>query len=435
MEAALCKPVKNFWSEGVYSSTLPSLNQSISCDFLIIGGGLSGLSAALHIKKLKPESKVILVESEKIGNSSSGLNSGQCSTRIGPAIEKQVKNFSRELVSEIYQYSHNAMQYAAALISENHIQCDLKSSEQLQVALTEKDARLLRHRAQIYQMLGFNIQLIEKTGIKNLFPESDTILNALKFDAYMLNPYKLCVGLKEKVLQLGVHIYENTKVSFKKRQQLIAFCSKGYRIQFRRSILAVNSEIDKFSTHVGSVLPIAVFAAVTRPLSHLELSSIGWKEESGLFDTRPAFNFLRLINKNRILIGGEYRYAHSGQIELLEQNRCLNSLQSQLGLFFPSLKDLCIEYKWHGLVGCTLDEWPVIGPINNNNSCLYIGAWNGHGVAASLAGGREVAQVVTDDYSPHFPWYRSSVRGLGHPVLARMTLPHYLAFLRKRSQF
>jgi gamma-glutamylputrescine oxidase len=430
---------RNFWWEGIEHAmehaSQPALDQVLHCDFLVIGGGLSGLSAALHLKKMQPAAQVALLEAGKIGNGSSGLNSGQCGTRIGPAIEKQVKSLGKEMAAEIYRYSQDAMQYAASLIEAQGIQCNLQASSQWQVALTEKDARTLEHRSLLYQSLGFDVPLIGQQKVRKIFPESSRILNAIEFPAYMLNPYKLCLGLKQAALHAGVCLYENTKVVSHKGRQTVEFSINGHRLHYRRAILAVNGGIAQLSEHTASVLPIAVFAAVTRPLSPNERHRIGWSKEQGLFDARPMFNFLRLTPGDRILIGGEYRYAHSGQIEAREQREYLDRLQRQLAFFFPSLQQINFEYQWHGIVGCTLDEWPVIGPSKSSNACWHIGAWNGHGVAASLIAGREVAQAIIDhDLAPRFPWHRSSVMGLGHPAVARMALPYYLAWLRTRSR-
>ncbi len=426
----------NFWSAGIEQTSQPALDRELYCDFLIIGGGLSGLSTALHIKKERPTARVTLLDASKIGNGASGLNSGQCGTRIGPAIEKQVQSLGKERAANIYKYSQNAMEYAASLIKTYGIQCNLQARKQWQVALTEKDARILANRALLYQSLGFNVQLIARREIGKIFPDSTNILNAIEFPAYVFNPYKLCLGLKQTVLHAGVRIYEGTKVvAHKVGKQIVELNANGHRLHYQYAILAVDGGIEKLSEYTASVLPISVFAAVTRPLKHDERKRIGWLKEQGLFDARPAFNFLRLIHENRILIGGEYRYLHSRQITARQQREILKRLGRQLAFFFPSLQQIDFEYQWHGIVGCTLDEWPAIGPLKSSDKCWYLGASNGHGVATSLIAGREVAQAVTNNETmPRFPWYRSSVMGLGHPILTRIALPYYLRWLHARSR-
>ncbi len=425
----------NFWSQGLRPASQPPLNQALHCDFLVIGGGLSGLSTALHLKKMQPTAQVALLEAGEIGNSSSGLNSGQCGPRIGPAIEKQVKSLGKEKVAEIYRYSQKAMEYAASLIQEHSIDCHLQASQQWQVALREKDAQTLAQRARLYQSLGFDVPLLGQSAVRKCLPESSSILNALEFPVYLLNPYQLCLGLKQAALQVGVCLYENTKAVSHKEEQTVEFSANGHRLHYRQAILAVDGSIPQLSEYRASVLPIAVFAAVTRPLSHDERCRIGWSKEQSLFDARPTFNFLRLVPGDRILIGGEYCYAPAGQLDVRQQRESLERLQRQLAFFFPSLQAMSFDYQWHGVVGCTLDEWPIIGPLKSSSACWYVGASNGHGVAASLIAGREVAQaLISQELTPYFPWQRSSVMGLGHPAVARLTLPYYLGWLRRRSR-
>lgn len=413
----------------------PALDQTLECDFLVIGGGLSGLSTALHLKKMQPETRVALLEASTIGQSSSGLNSGQCGTRIGPAIEKQVKSLGRTMATNIYRYSQSAMEYAAFLIEEEGIECDLQGSAQWQVALTEKDAQRLVNRANLYQSLGFDIPLIGQKEVRKAFPDSSRIRNAIEFPAYLLNPYKLCLGLMKTALRIGIDLYENTKVVAHKRSRAVEFSANGHHLIYQKAVLAVDGGIAQLSQYAGSVLPIAVFSAVTRSLTPDERHRIGWSNKQGLFDTRPMFNFLRLTPKGGVLIGGEYRYAHLGQLNVQQQRECFEQLQQQLAYFFPSLQQIEFEYRWHGIVGCTLDDWPVIGPLKSGSSCYHLGASNGHGIAMSLVAGREVAQAIIGyQQKSHFPWQRSTLIGLGHPTVAQMTLPHYLAWLRSRSQ-
>lgn len=418
---------RNFWSRGIETATRPPVDRELHCDFLVIGGGMAGLSTALHLKKRLPGDRVALLEGGKIGDGSSGSNSGQCGARIGPAIENQVKSLGEEAAATIYRYSLDAMEYAASLVKELGIQCDLRPGRQWQVALTPKYARTLARRSSLYRSLSFDVPLIEQREVREIFPESDRIVNAIEFPAYTLDPYRLCAGLKRAVLEAGVDLYENSRVV----SGTNGFRANGYPLHYRHAVLAVDSGAARLSAHTASVLPIAVFAGVTRPLNREEKQRFLGLHDRGLFDARPVFNFLRLINGERILIGGEYRYTGSGLINPRQLEIHGERLRQQLALFFPSARAIPLEYRWYGVAGCTLDEWPAIGPLPSNPACWYAGAWNGHGIAASLISGYEVARVIVDEkLTPRLPWYRSSAPGLGHPIVARATLPGYLAWLR-----
>jgi gamma-glutamylputrescine oxidase len=421
---------RNFWSRGMESASEPAVDRELQCDFLIVGGGLAGLSTALQIKKLVPIARVALIEGGRIGDGSSGSNSGQCGARIGPAIEKQVRSLGEETAAAIYRYSLGAIEYAASLVQELGIECDLRPGRQWQVALTQKDARTLARRAYLYRSLGFDVPLIEQREVREIFPESDHIQNAIEFPAYTLDPYRLCAGLKRAVLEAGIDLHENSPIV----SGPDGFRANGYSLHYRRAVLAVDGGAARLSAHTASVLPIAVFAGVTRPLNREEKQRFRGLHDRGLFDARPVFNFLRLIDGERILIGGEYRYA-SGPIDPRQQELHGERLRQQLALFFPSSRAIELEYRWCGIAGCTLDDWPAIGPLPANPACWYVGAWNGHGIAASLISGYEVVRAIVDDKpTPRLPWFRSSALGLGHPIIARATLPAYLAWLRARSQ-
>jgi gamma-glutamylputrescine oxidase len=398
----------------------------------VIGGGLAGLSTAIHLRKISPRLDVALFEAGRIGYGASGLNSGQCAPRMGPAIDAQVRSLGDDAARAAYQYSLDAVDFGAKLASEHGIDCDLDSCGQWQVALRERDARKLERHAEAYRSLGFNVPLVSTTDARAALPDSSRIFNALAFPASLLNPGRLCIGLKRTALNLGVRVFEHARVTrFDRRGG--AFEVDSVRASASRVVLAVDGRVGQLGLFRHAVIPVSACAAVTRVLTPDERAAIGWRQGQGLFDARPAFNFLRPLPDGRLLIGGSYRY---GRNALTERDLLLagRNLIEQLRIFLPTLHAVTADAVWQGKFGCTLDEWPIVGPLDDEHRHWHIGASNGHGVALSLAMGRDLAGMLTGNVPlPPRPWIRRHAPGLPEP-LTRIFLPLYLAWLERASR-
>lgn len=404
---------------------------AVACDVAVIGGGLSGLSMALHLKQCEPGWHVALFEAARIGYGASGRSSGQCAPRIGPAIERQARALGDDVARAAYLYSVEAVEFAGKLVRDFGIDCDCRATGQWQVALRERDALALERRARTYRRLGLDVPLLGAETIRRRMPDSDLILNALGFPALQLNPGLLCIGLKRAARELGVSIFERTPVSrFDVSSGTLQ--AGGVTVRAARSVVAVDGVTSSLGIPHRNVLPILAHAAVTAPLTAAQQNTIGWRRGApGLFDARPAFNFLRPMAGGRLLIGGEYRYAGRVAPMGAPDISVAANLAQQLTTFFPSLSGMPIERAWQGVLGCTFNEWPVVRPLDSAHRHWHIGAWNGHGIALSLNAGRELAECMTGRRPPPRPWPRSP--GIPEP-LARFALPIYLAWLRRASR-
>lgn len=404
------------------------------CDVAVIGGGLTGLSTVLHLKRFAPELDVALFEAARIGYGASGLSSGQCAPRIGPAIERQVKTLGEDFARTAYRYSVEAVRYAGEVVRQLGVDCDCRATGQWQVALRECDARVLERRADVYRTLGLDVPLVGTEEIRRLMPGASSFLNALRYPALQLNPGRLCVAMKRAAHDLGVRIFERARVN---RFDIASGTLRvgAATVRAARCIVAVDGMTASLGISPRNVLPIVVHAAVTAPLTRAQRDAIGLRPDApGLFDARPAFSFLRPMADGNVLIGGEYRYGAGIAPTGIAGDAVAARLARQLRSFFPSLSGLPIARTWYGVPGCTLNEWPIVAPLGDKSRHWHLGAWNGHGIALSLVAGRDLAaHMAGRRQEPPLPWRLPRPPGMLAPA-ARIAIPLYLGYLRYASR-
>lgn len=411
-----------------------SLEDDIEVDIAIVGGGYSGLSAAYHLKQHDPGLDIALFEAELIGQGASGLNSGQCAPRIGPSIEKQIRELGPDVTAQCYQYSLDAMVRTAVLIKQENIDCDLQQAAQLQVALTASQAETLSRHAKIYKELGFDVSLLKGEPLRSMLPSSPGVLAALKYPAFTLNPGKLCHGLKKAVLDLGARIFERSRITELEIASTIRLQCNRKLIKANRLIIATDGLTCMTGLFRKHIFPVKTFCATSRPLSPMELSRVQGEGVGGFYDSRHMFNFIRFTPDNRILIGGEYHYCDPSLPACqADHEKATANLQTELSRMFPALKGTQLEQTWSGILGCTLDGWPVISPLGASGNAWFVGAWNGHGVALATSSGQIVTECLLGSPQTLRPWMRTRIPGIPSASLARPAISTYLAFQRARD--
>jgi|GEM_PF-3569609 len=422
-----------FWLPQPVDNLCPEIARDENCDVFIIGGGISGLSTALHVKMRSPENDVVLVEADRIGYGSGGLNSGQCAPRVGPDIGIQILKSGKKNALLNYQYSLDACNYLKDFLHLFNL--EFEETEQWQISLSSAGYKKNLTTISEYASLGVRLGYYDKLTLIRMMPDSQRIQNAISFPASFINPGLFCVNLKKLALDSGVRIFESSPAELNVTLLQGHARVNGFNIKSKKVILAIDRNISFTPRSFSAVHPIRTYISVTRPLSDNELSAIGWKNRAGLYDNRKYFKFLRPLSHNRLLIGGEYRFNNKRSECVKTHKVAVNSLMTYLAALFPSLNKVESEYSWSGVSGCTLTGWPVVKPMDDSERCWQIGSWNGHGVALGFYAGKNLAEKILDESShPAVPWNESP----GIPVpywLSAISIPTYLACLKYYGNF
>jgi hypothetical protein len=202
----------SFWFDPEIE-TSPSLDATRSVDVAIIGGGFSGLSTALHLKRSKPGLNIAIIESKHVGYGASGRNAGWLMSL--PPLYWLLDNFDDpQRLSDIRwvsQICRDNILALSKLIERETINCNWTPSQHVLVARNPLEVATLRWIAPRFESIGMGYEFFEKGNVHELVGYPATA--ALAYDIVTIQPYRLSKGLRDHCVRQGVWIYENTPVT------------------------------------------------------------------------------------------------------------------------------------------------------------------------------------------------------------------------------
>ena len=427
----------SFWDGGADVPASPQLVGDTTADVAIVGAGFSGLSAAYHLVRERPDLDVVVLESQRAGSGASGRNTGILRPGIGGSVLDLCRRFGEQEGARLYQASVDAVGAVRDLIGREGMQCEIEDVPHIKLGLTTRQADHLHEEAETLARLGFRSEYHDRRGLVGLVPVPARGGLAYPGSA-QLNPARLTRELKRVALERGVRLFEDSPVtSFTPGSRVRLETPQG-TLDATKVVMATNAHAAQLGVLGGQVIPMQTHVSVSAPLSDEQLGTLAWKGRSSFSDKRQVFDYYRLTGDNRIMFGGgrpAYRAAKGDRKAGMTGIADPEVWRAQRRLFsevFPSLGDVPIVGQWAGTVGMTLDRLPVVGALEHAPGVVYAGAWNGHGVAMATASGALVADLLLDrsGSEPGWPWLRGRAPVLPPDPLRAAGLSAYLTMLQ-----
>jgi glycine/D-amino acid oxidase-like deaminating enzyme len=373
----------------------PSLTGQVQADIAIIGGGITGLSSAYHLKQRYPQKQIILLEAQAVGFGASGRNSGFISQEYHGWYEL----FERKgtaAVAPYTQYAERGYQLLVQTIREQAIACDLQESGALLLAKTDSEAHSLAEHAQAYGETGRSVQLWEgaelTTRIKTDFYPAGLFLPHWS----LLHPGKFMRGLKMSVERLGVIVYERTPVHCVHQGKVIELHCAAGRVKTPTVILATNAYTPKLGFLQGFLMPLHLFVIVTQPLEPAEIEQGGWSAVQGRFELDRTHT-VRLTPDGRLLIRGGARYYYDNGITYKDAPQAYQSLAQRLLIRYPRLREVKPAYAWSGMMALTRAFSPLFGRLGQGENILCSVGYNGFGLVNGFYGGKLLCDLYSGE--------------------------------------
>jgi gamma-glutamylputrescine oxidase len=383
----------SYWAHELPPPSAP-LASDIDADIVVIGGGLTGLSAAYYLRKAMPGRGVILLEARACGNGASGRNGGMVLTMTE---DRYMRLQDAALERRLYQLTSGNIANLEALARQHGIDCELERNGALQTICAAgqvAEAAAFSSRA---NAAGFPFEFWDRERTAAVI--GTKIYHGALFDpgGGQVHPGKL-VGLwKAAALEAGAQIYDNTPVvDIDEGATHQVHTAAGHRIRTPMLVLATNAYTARLGYLRGAVAPIFDYVAMTPVLSEAQLKAAGWRSLIPFNDDRTETYYAGLTRDGRIHFGGgsvDYTFNNGVRVRANADARYAG-LHGEFVRHFPSLSEVGFESVWNGSVDMSLDGSPSVGAIGRHRNIFYGIGFSGHGVNLTSVCGRIIADLV-----------------------------------------
>jgi len=376
-------------------TNIKTVNSNLSCDWLIIGAGYTGLSAARKLGQLYQNQKIILVDAQLAGEGASGRNSGylvDTTLNDGFTSNNDLDNYKKK--TNIYDLGINAVK---KFISEYQVDCDWNECGKYFASSKKEDEKILINFSDTLTKLGFEHNLLSNNVLfKRLGTNFYNVALHTK-GGILLHPGKLVRAMID-VLPKNVCLYENSSLlSWDKTKDIISCKFKNGRINTKKIIFATNGFLKSLGIKSNYNFPITLTASMTRSLTDDEFKSIGQPKEWGVLPVRPMGATIRMTKDKRILIRNTAEVYNPFRMSKIDLEK--RSINQKIGIQkrFPQLPDNIIQSSWSGVVSRTRNSSQIFEKIDSN--VFAAGCYNGSGIGVGTLFGEQIAIKASEENS------------------------------------
>ncbi len=377
-----------WWDETIDQPDWPELRGDCKVDVAVIGGGFTGMSAALHLAETG--ASVAVLEAQTPGWGASGRNGGFCC--LGGArlsATAMTRRFGATGADEYWQAEEEAVALVAGLLARLGIDADRHSHGETQLAHNARAMSRLRRKADN----GDGAVLTEATdlaasGMNGPFQGALTTKTG-----FGLNPRKYLFGLARAAQSVGAQLFQRSPVEAigRKKSGHIVQTPHG-RVICDNVLIATNgySSEDLPNWLAARYMPTQSAVLVTRPLSEADLAAQGWTSDQMAYDTRNLLHYFRLMPDRRFLFGMRGGLMSSAWSERRVHERVRGDFEAM----FPAWKEVPSPNRWSGMVCLARNQVPFVGSVPDRPGMFAGLAYHGNGVAMASYSGRLLGELA-----------------------------------------
>lgn len=363
----------------------PPLSGDVTCDVAVVGGGIAGCSAALHLAERGYE--VVLLEAERVGFGASGRSGAQLIFGYACGQEKMERLAGREAAEAMWRITTEGLDLVRERVARHAIDCDL-SWGQLHVALKPRQrAALAAECEELRTRYGYDsVSLLERDEVESRLATKRYIAGLLDRRSGHCHPLKYVRGLARAAEAAGATIHEGSRVTRLERGPTVTLATAAGRVRAKFAVLAGN-------TYLGGLVPelqrkimaVGTYIVATEPLGRERAAAL-IRDNLAVADVNFVLDYFRLSADHRLVFGG--RVSYSG-LDPLGTERATRARMLKV---FPQLADARIDYAWGGYVDITMNRAPHFGRLGDN--LYFLQGFSGHGMALTGIAGKLAAEAI-----------------------------------------
>ena len=393
-------------------------------DVVVVGGGLTGLSTALHLARRG--ASVAVLEAHTLGWGASGRNGGMATTGLAIGFPKAVKRYGPETASRMFLAYNDAIDTVEDVVRTEGIDCDFERVGKLTLACKPSHFDGFQSTAELIRRhTGQQVSLVSRDDLR-------AEIGSDYYHGAMVDPLgagvhvgKLVAGMAGAAAQQGASLHEDCEVV-----SLDRLGGTRHRVRTSQGELEAGNVVVATSGYSGKlmpwlrrrIVPIGSFIIVTEPLPAPVVTDV-MPTRRVAADSKNLLYYFRITPDNRMLFGGRARFALSSAGSDLKSGKILHQAMAEV---FPQLTSARVDYCWGGLVDMTLDQMVHAG---QRDGVHYSVGYCGHGVQMATHMGKVMAEVL-DGGAAENPWDGLSFRAIPGHVGPPWFLPPVGAYFR-----
>ncbi|SOD94920.1 NAD(P)/FAD-dependent oxidoreductase [Caenispirillum bisanense] len=362
----------------------PPLQGEVTADVCVVGGGMTGCSAALHLAERGY--KVVLIESQRIGWGASGRSGGQLIAGYATDMSNVEKHVAPEDAKTLWDMSVEAIDSVKEHVARHAIACDYRPGH-IHVGVKPRHERELHDLAEEWQRYGYGgLQYLDRAAVRERVDSERYTCGLYDPAGGHIHPLNYTLGLAAAAEKAGAMLYETTPmVRWEKGDPAVVVTPQG-RVTAKWVVMAGNAYLWETERKLGqTIMPVGTYILATEPLGENRAAKLIPQNEA-VADILFVLNYFRRSADHRMLFGGKVSYSR------IDPGNVAESMRRTMLHYFPQLSDVKVDFAWGGYVAITVNRLPDFGRLAPN--VIYAQGFSGHGVGLTTLAGRLMAETV-----------------------------------------
>ncbi len=377
-----------FWSvNNGLPATYPSLRRDVSCDAVVVGGGITGALVAVHL--VEAGVKTLLIDKRDIGTGSTSASTALLQYEIDVPLRELIQKVGPAAATRSYQLCRESIGKLERLAARLMIDCGFERKPSLFLARYQQENPELREEFQLRRRMGIELEFNDAAAVRRRFPFSRPA--ALFSQAGgQVDPHRLTHGLLAAGQRAGLEVCDRTEMKrLEQTRRGVRITTKnGFVIVARRAVIAAGFESKALLKGDAGTLK-STYALISEPLPKI----CGWQEQCLIWESGSPYLYLRTTTEGRVIVGGEDEDFVNAKRRDALISRKTRTLVRKFARLFPAVP-LEVAFAWAGTFGETKDGLAYIGVHPRYPHTRFALGYGGNGITFSLI----AAELIRDEF-------------------------------------